>query len=179
MPAWLSPRPSAIAAGSGWPRALALAVVVALLGAVLVWVGRSLVPPAPLFLADKQAARDVQDLIPQDPIAGSVSAATVAAWGGGLAAYTAVHAPAGLREPIEHVWWKDGQVIARVPLSPVLGGRAEGFRTWSRKSDLGTPLAGAYAVDVRTASGPAHRPPLVHHHAVRVRGWRPSGSKWL
>jgi Protein of unknown function (DUF2914) len=44
-------------------------------------------------------------------------------------------------------------VIARVPLSPVLGGRAEGFRTWSRKSDLGTPLPAAYAVDVRTASG--------------------------
>jgi hypothetical protein len=64
-----------------------------------------------------------------------------------------VHAPSGLREPIEHVWWKDGQVIARVPLSPVLGGRAEGFRTWSRKSDLGTPLPAAYAVDVRTASG--------------------------
>lgn len=137
----------------GWPRALALAVIVALLGVVLVWAGRSLVPPAPLFLADKQAARDVQDLIPQDPIAGSVPAATVAEWGGGLAAYTAVHAPSGLREPIEHVWWKDGQVIARVPLSPVLGGRAEGFRTWSRKSDLGTPLPAAYAVDVRTASG--------------------------
>ena len=137
----------------GWPRALALAVVVAMLGAVLVWAGRTLVPPAPLFLADKQAARDVQDLIPQDPIAGSVPAATVAEWGGGLAAYTAVHAPSGLREPIEHVWWKNGRVIARVPLSPVLGGRAEGFRTWSRKSDLGTPLPAAYAVDVRTASG--------------------------
>jgi len=137
----------------GWPRALALAVVIALLGAVLVWAGRTLVPPAPLFLADKQAARDVQDLIPQDPIRSSVPAATVAEWGGGLAAYTAVHAPSGLREPIEHVWWKNGQVIARVPLSPVLGGRAEGFRTWSRKSDLGTPLPAAYVVDVRTASG--------------------------
>jgi hypothetical protein len=64
-----------------------------------------------------------------------------------------VHAPAGLRDTIEHVWWKNGRVIARVRLSPVEGGRAQGFRTWSRKSDLGMPLDGDYAVDVRTASG--------------------------
>ena len=88
-----------------------------------------------------------------EPVAGSVPAETVTAWGGGLAAYTAVHAPAGLHQAIEHVWRKNGQVIARVPLSPVQGGRAEGFRTWSRKSDLGTPLPGRYAVDVMTASG--------------------------
>jgi hypothetical protein len=137
----------------GWARAHALALVVAVAAIGLVWVGRGLVPPAPLFLAAKQAARDVQDLVPVDPIAGSVPAATVAEWGGALAAYTAVHAPAGLREAIEHVWWKNGRVIARVPLSPVEGGRAQGFRTWSRKSDLGAPLQGKYAVDVRTASG--------------------------
>jgi Family of unknown function (DUF5924)/Protein of unknown function (DUF2914) len=137
----------------GWARAHALALVVAIAAIGLVWVGRGLVPPAPLFLAAKQAARDVQDLVPVDPIAGSVPAATVAEWGGALAAYTAVHAPAGLREAIEHVWWKNGRVIARVPLSPVEGGRAQGFRTWSRKSDLGAPLQGEYAVDVRTASG--------------------------
>jgi Family of unknown function (DUF5924)/Protein of unknown function (DUF2914) len=137
----------------GWARAHALALVVAIAAIGLVWVGRGLVPPAPLFLAAKQAARDVQDLVPVDPIAGSVPAATVAEWGGALAAYTAVHAPAGLREAIEHVWWKNGRVIARVPLSPVEGGRAQGFRTWSRKSDLGAPLQGEYTVDVRTASG--------------------------
>jgi hypothetical protein len=137
----------------GWARAQALAVVVAVAATGLVWVGRGLVPPAPLFLAAKQAARDVQDLVPVDPIAGSVPAATVAEWGGALAAYTAVHAPAGLREAIEHVWWKNGRLIARVPLSPVEGGRAQGFRTWSRKSDLGAPFHGEYAVDVRTTSG--------------------------
>jgi hypothetical protein len=137
----------------GWPRAAVQAAAVAAVLIPLVWVGRVVVPPAPLFLAAKQAARDVQDLVPIDPIPGTVSAATVAEWGGALAAYTAVHAPAGLQEAIEHVWWKNGRVIARVPLSPVLGGRAEGFRTWSRKSDLGAPLQGDYAVDVRTASG--------------------------
>ena len=138
---------------AGWASALGLALVVALTAVGLVWIGRTLVPPAPLFLAEKTAARDVENLQPVDPVSGSVRAETVAGWGGGLAAYTAVHAPAGLDQAIQHVWWKNGQVIARVSLSPVQGGRAEGFRTWSRKSDLGTPLPGRYAVDVMTASG--------------------------
>ena len=115
--------------------------------------GRALVPPAPLLLAEKTVARDVENLAPVEPVSRTVRAETVAGWGGGLVAYTAVHAPSGLRQAIEHVWWKNGQVIARVPLSPVLGGRAEGFRTWSRKTDLGVPLPGRYAVDVMTASG--------------------------
>jgi hypothetical protein len=58
-----------------------------------------------------------------------------------------------LRQAIEHVWRRDGAVIGRVPLSPVLGGRAEGFRTWSRRSELAPPVAGRYTVDVLTASG--------------------------
>ena len=83
---------------------------------------------------------------------GAVPAASVAAWGG-IAAYTAVHAPAGLRQAILHVWRRDGHVVARIPLSPVQGGRAEGFRTWSRRTDLTPPIAGRYTVDVVTASG--------------------------
>ncbi len=137
----------------GWARAHGLAVAVAVVAVGVVWVGRALVPPAPLFLAEKTVARDVENLAPVEPVSGSVRAETVTGWGGGLTAYTAVHAPSGLRQAIEHVWWKNGQVIARVPLSPVLGGRDEGFRTWSRKSDLGSPLPGRYTVDVRTASG--------------------------
>lgn len=139
--------------GAGWARALALASGVAVVMVAIVWIGRIIVPPAPVFLAAKQVARDVRELEPVDAIDGPIPAATVAEWGGAVAAYTAVHAPAGLRDKIEHVWWKNGRVIARVRLSPVEGGRAQGFRTWSRKSDLGTPLDGDYAVDVQTASG--------------------------
>jgi hypothetical protein len=91
-------------------------------------------------------------LEPVEPIGSPIPAQTVADWGG-LAAYTSVYAPAGLQQPIEHVWRKDGRVIGRVPLSPVLGGRKEGFRTYSRKTDLKPPLAGRYRVDVVTASG--------------------------
>jgi len=73
---------------------------------------------------------------------------------GELAAYTAVYAPAGVRQPIGHVWWRDRDRVADVALpTPVMGGRRRGFRTYSRYTDLRAPVAGRYRVDVVTASG--------------------------
>ena len=135
-----------------WLRAYAMSAVLAMLAMAAVWLGRAAVPPAPLFVARATVARSVTMLEPVEPIGSPIPAQTVAEWGG-LAAYTAVYAPAGLQQSIEHVWWKDGRVIGRVPLSPVLGGRKEGFRTYSRKTDLRPPYAGRYRVDVVTASG--------------------------
>jgi len=138
--------------GAPWRRAQARAAALAAVALVAAWYGRALVPPAPLFLARVAVAREVSRLEPVGEVQGPVAAPTVVGWGG-ITAYTAVHAPAGLSQAIEHVWRRDGQVVARIPLSPVLGGRAEGFRTWSRRTDLTPPLAGRYTVDVMTASG--------------------------
>jgi hypothetical protein len=135
----------------GWPGAFGWALICAVLAAGLAWLGRGLVPPAPLFITRAVAARSVHLLEPVDAIHGSIPAATVAQWGE-LAAYTAVYAPGGLQQEIAHVWARDGVVVARIPLSPVKGGRAEGFRTWSRRTELMPPLAGRYRVDVVTAS---------------------------
>jgi Protein of unknown function (DUF2914) len=74
----------------------------------------------------------------------------VEAWGS-LAVFTAVSAPAGLREPVFHVWSKNGVVLERIPLSPVQGGVQGGFRTYSRKADLGRDPVGSWSVDVVTA----------------------------
>jgi hypothetical protein len=131
-----------------WVRSAAVAVV----ALVLAWFGRVVVPPAPLFVARATMARSVAMLEPVDPVEGPIPAATVEEWGG-LAAYTAVYAPAGLSQQIEHVWWKDGRLLGRIALSPVRGGRKEGFRTYSRKVDLKPPYQGRYRVDVMTASG--------------------------
>lgn len=135
-----------------WRQAHVRSAVLALFAMAAVWVGRTVVPPAPLFIARGTAARTVTMLEPVEPIDSPIPAATVADWGG-LAAYTAVYAPAGLRQRIEHVWWKDGRLLGRIVLSPVLGGRKEGFRTYSRKADLKPPYPGRYHVDVMTASG--------------------------
>ena len=71
----------------------------------------------------------------------------------GLVAYTAIYAPAGLRQRVSHVWRHKGRVIETVGLSPVLGGRREGYRTYSRKTSFPDDSEGRWSVDVVTASG--------------------------
>jgi hypothetical protein len=142
----------ALRPGGPVPWKAARATLLACLAMVLVWYARGAVPPAPLFLARTVVARTVTGLTPVDVIRGSVPAATVAEWGS-LAAYTAVYAPGGLRQAIAHVWSRDGVPFARIPLSPVRGGRAEGFRTYSITHNLTPPLEGRYTVDAVTASG--------------------------
>jgi len=138
----------------GWLGAHAMALGAACLALVLVWYGRALVPPAPLFLARAVVAHTVSDMEPVEPAAdGVLSESTVLEWGQ-LAAYTAVYAPAGVRQAIGHVWWRGHERVANVALpTPVMGGRAQGFRTYSRYADLRPPVAGRYRVDVMTASG--------------------------
>jgi len=138
--------------GRTWREAYTRSAALALCAMAAVWFGRVAVPPAPLFLARATMARAVWSLEPVDPIESPIAAATVASWGG-LAAYTAIYAPSGLQQRIEHEWWKDGRLLGRIALSPVRGGRKEGFRTYSRKTDLKLPYEGRYRVDVMTASG--------------------------
>jgi uncharacterized protein DUF5924/DUF2914 family protein len=134
-----------------WPRAHSKAVALAVVAMVAVWFARAAVPPAPLFVARATVARDVTMLEPLEPVSSPIPASSVATWGG-LTAYTAVYAPAGLEQAISHRWWKDGRLIGIALLSPVRGGRKEGFRTYS-KTDLKPPYRGRYHVDVVTASG--------------------------
>ena len=137
----------------GWLRAHAMALIAAGVALLLLWSARGLVPPAPLFLARAVVAREVVDLEPVEAVDGGVlSSATVLEWGE-LAAYTAVYAPAGVRQAIRHVWWRDRRMLADVALpTPVMGGRMQGFRTYSRYTDPKPPVAGHYRVDVLTAS---------------------------
>ncbi len=137
----------------GWLRAAGTAIAIAAIAMAVVWVYPVLIPPAPMFMARAVVARDVVNHEPVDGVDDVVDSGTVVAWGS-LAAYTAVYAPAGMRQSIEHVWRKDGVAIARIPLgAPVMGGRREGFRTFSRRRVWLPPIAGRYRVDVVTTSG--------------------------
>jgi len=146
IPMWR--RGGALPWAAVWLRAGGFAV----LAVALLWALRAWIPPAPLHLARATLARSVRGLEPVEPIAGPIAATTLRSWGS-LVAYTAVYAPAGLDQPIAHVWRKNGEVVATIPLSPVRGGRAEGFRTYSRKSDFRADPAGRWSVDVVTTSG--------------------------
>ena len=85
------------------------------------------------------------------PAAGALRAADLHERG--LIARTAIYAPAGLRQPVEHVWRRNGQIINVVRLTPVQGGRRDGFRTFSRKTAFPADSVGRWRVDVTTESG--------------------------
>ena len=122
------------------------------LALALLWWVRVAIPPAPLHLAHATVARIVERLEPVDPVRGEISAEVLREWGG-LAAYTAVYAPAGLKQPIVHVWKMKGRSVTTIPLSPIRGGRSGGFRTYSRKSDFAGNVVGSWEVDAMTSSG--------------------------
>jgi hypothetical protein len=139
------------ASGRSWRAALRATVAIGAVAATLVAVGRAWIPPAPLFMARAAIMWDVLDLDAIEALPPVVSAAEVRQRG--LVAYTAIYAPAGLRQRVSHVWRHGGRVIETVSLAPVLGGRREGYRTYSRKTSFPDAPEGRWSVDVVTASG--------------------------
>lgn len=64
-------------------------------------------------------------------------------------AWFAVAVPAGYRQTVRFEWYHDGKPAGRVVETPVIGGRREGFRTWSAHA---VPAPGNWRVDLRTDS---------------------------
>jgi len=139
------------AGGRTWRAALRVTVALGVVAAVLAAVGRAWIPPAPLFMARAAILWDLPDLDAIEALPTTLSAAEVKERG--LVAYTAIYAPAGLRQSVSHVWRHRGRVIEVVSLAPVLGGRREGYRTYSRKTSFPDDAEGRWSVDVVTASG--------------------------
>jgi hypothetical protein len=134
-----------------WVGALRVTVALGVVAVALAAVGRAWIPPAPLFMARAAILWDVLDLDNVEALPTTLSAAEVKERG--LVAYTAIYAPAGLRQSVSHVWRHRGRVIEVVSLAPVLGGRREGYRTYSRKTSFPEDSDGRWSVDVVTASG--------------------------
>jgi hypothetical protein len=137
------------AAGWSWKTGLEVTALAGVIVAAGVSVGRVAIPPAPLFLAEARLAWNVgtvDSLEPPSPVpAGALLR-------NGLVAYTAIYAPAGLSQPIDHVWRRDGRVVSVIRLV-VDGGRREGYRTFSRKTSFPPDPTGRWTVDVMTAAG--------------------------
>jgi len=134
-----------------WRTGLVATAVVGLVVAGAAALRPIVIPPAPLFLASKSLGWTAGTIDALEPIAGSIRAADLQQRG--LVAYTAIYAPAGLRQAVEHVWRREGRIINVVRLTPVEGGRQEGYRTFSRKTAFPTDPVGRWTVDVMTASG--------------------------
>lgn len=132
-----------------WRRALGTTALAGLVVAGLAFAGRAWIPPAPLFVTRATLARDVAAGEPVDALGSTLAPEDVR----GLVAFTAVYAPTGLRQPIAHVWRREGRVVSVVRLSPVSGGRREGYRTYSRKVVMPADPGGRWTVDVVTDAG--------------------------
>ena len=132
-----------------WRRALRVTALAGLGAATAVFLARAGIPPAPLFVARAALASDVAAGEPTDTLGPSLRADDMR----GLVAFTAVYAPAGLRQPISHVWRREGRIVSVVRLSPIHGGRRDGFRTYSRKTVMPADPSGQWSVDVVTDSG--------------------------
>ena len=133
-----------------WTRGFVATALIGMLAASAVLAARAAIPPAPLFLAESRLGWNfppADSLQPRSPI----SAAALLQ--NGLIAYTAIYAPAGLKQPVDHVWRLEGQIINVIRLTPVEGGRREGYRTFSRKTSFPADPRGRWTVDVTTATG--------------------------
>lgn len=140
------------ARGWRWSTGLVVTALVGLVAAGAAGLRPIVVPPAPLFVASKTLGWTVATVDSLEPLAGAAIHVDELKQRG-LVAYTAIYAPAGLRQPLEHVWRRDGRVVDVVRLTPVEGGRREGYRTFSRKTTFPVQSVGRWTVDVMTASG--------------------------
>ncbi len=129
-----------------WQRMLAIIV----LGAVVTIFAlaiRPWVPPATLWLTEVAITQhvDSERRAPEN----SLKNITEQQLQAGLYAYTAIHAPRGLRERIYHVWTLNGQPIDKVALE-INGGRQAGYRAWSHKVNFPKHSLGRWQIHVMT-----------------------------
>jgi hypothetical protein len=130
-----------------WWRGVLVAVLMLALAATG-WLARLWVPPATLRLTDMALATAIDDAsrAPAHNLVDIDAAQLVAQ---GLYAYTAIRAPLGLRERVQHVWIHEGREIDRIALD-IRGGREEGYRAWTRKQNFPADPAGRWQVRVLT-----------------------------
>jgi heme/copper-type cytochrome/quinol oxidase subunit 4 len=112
--------------------------------------GRSFIPPAPLRLASAEFGTDFERESLQ-----VVSPVTELKPIGSLPLYglTAIKAPLGLREMLQHRWYVNGKLICASPFYNVVGGRQEGFRLWTSCVFDTVPSGTELRLDLETEGG--------------------------
>lgn len=132
-------------------RALAPALLGALLLAYAAWALRSAIPPATLRATDIYLTQSFD----AEQRQGQALASTLSAGDlqrDGLTAVSAIRAPRGLHEEVEHVWLHEGREVDRIKLA-IDGGREQGYRSWSRKRSFPEQVLGQWVLQVETAGG--------------------------
>jgi hypothetical protein len=109
------------------------------------WELRAEMPAAGLAVTSARVTQAIEGLTPGDP----VRRLTLAQLQQGVVAFAAIRAPAGLSQEIIFEWRHNGGERERIR-AEIHGGKADGFRTFSRKRIFPADAAGTWTVDVLT-----------------------------
>ena len=112
--------------------------------------GRSFIPPAPLRLVDAEfgSGFDRQTMQVAPALRELEPGQGINIWG-----LTAIRAPLGLRERVQHRWYRNGRLLWASPFYEMTGGREEGFRIWTVYGFSSIEPGMALRVDLRTEGG--------------------------
>jgi hypothetical protein len=136
---------------SRWKRLrLAFGAMTAILFVVLVESGRAYIPPAPLRLVDAEfgSGFDRQTMQVAPALRELAPGQGISVWG-----LTAIRAPLGLRDKVQHRWYRNGRLLWASPFYEMTGGREEGFRIWTVYAFNSIEPGMALRVDLRTEGG--------------------------
>jgi hypothetical protein len=111
---------------------------------LLLWELRAQVPAAGLAVTDARVTQTIDGLAPGSPIR-RLRQEDLAQ---GVIAFAAIRAPAGLSQQVIFEWRHNGE-RERIPIE-IEGGRADGFRAYSRKHAFPADSIGLWTVDVLT-----------------------------
>ncbi|HEY3517355.1 MAG TPA: DUF5924 family protein [Gammaproteobacteria bacterium] len=110
----------------------------------LFWGMRGQIPAAGLAVTDARVTQTIDGLVPGEPIA-RIRLEDLAQ---GIIAFAAIRAPAGLSQQVVFEWRHNGD-RERIEVE-IHGGRADGFRAYSRKHVFPADPTGLWTVDVLT-----------------------------
>jgi hypothetical protein len=133
-----------------WTRRLTRSLTAALVVISLVELGRPFIPPAPLRIASGQVGTDFDRATLQivGPMTALPAAESLRVYG-----LTAVQAPLGLQERLQHRWYLNGRLIFASPFYNVVGGREEGFRLWTTCALMNVRQPMTLRLELRTEGG--------------------------
>jgi len=117
---------------------------------ILVELGRAYIPPAPLRLVDAEFGSDFdrQTMQVAPALRDLEPGPGISVWG-----LTAIRAPLGLQDRVQHRWYRNGRLLWASPFYEMTGGREEGFRIWTVYAFPSIEPGMALRIDLRTEGG--------------------------
>jgi hypothetical protein len=112
--------------------------------------GRPFIPPAPLRLVSVELGTDFQkeSLQIESPLTEFSPGQSLRLYG-----LTAIKAPLGLKERVQHRWYMNEKLIFTSPFYAMTGGREEGFRLWTSLYFESIPAGAELRLDLQTEGG--------------------------